>query len=89
MKQATTVVKANPLDHESHKSSLSQLSPSAVNSLYSQSGSHKMRTDAHAIRGNMQLGTSDIHAKSIPPRSTQVAGSAIVQGTTTEKTVKQ
>ena len=35
MKQATTVVKANPLDHESHKSSLSQLSPSAVNSLYS------------------------------------------------------
>lgn len=35
----------------------------------------------------MMMG-SELHAKSIPPRSTQVAGSAIVQGAAVEKSVK-
>ena len=66
---------------ESHKSSLSQLSPA-----YTQSSAihHKSKLMAAVDqpqsipKTNIQL---DQGAKTIPPRSTQVAGTAIIQGT--------
>ena len=62
---------------EVHKSSLSQLSPNTAHNLYCKSQNHGKRDvgNGQIVRTNKHL---DPHTKSIPPRSTQVAGSAIV-----------